>query len=379
MKLRSIQFLRAIAAILVAYAHSVTVQMRFSHSFQQDLFHLPGLGAAGVDIFFVISGFIISYSAGRYKGGREGAAFLGHRFKRINPVYYLVTVLLILLSLHPQLKDHSFLLTWTQIGKSIILLPVFDRTGFSGIILSQGWTLSFEWFFYLLFLATILSRTRHKERWLMIMISTLVTAGLFLHGGDYRLHFISNPILLEFLLGVVIYWCYSRISVPKTTARILLFSGIALYILEIGTGYGYIGDSTRTVDGSLSLLRLFLWGIPAALLVSGCLFVEKNGSGSFILNNKLIDLLGNSSYSLYLLHFIVFDLCVALYLRVGFFMNPDLAIFVQLVLAITASALFYKWVEAPLLRRLRKSPPVVSPAAPAVLPSVTSAVVPSDR
>jgi exopolysaccharide production protein ExoZ len=379
MKLRSIQFLRAIAAILVAYAHSVTVQMRFSHSFQQDLFHLPGLGSTGVDIFFVISGFIISYSAGRYKGGGEGVAFLSHRFKRINPVYYTVTVLSILLSLHPQLKDHSFLLTWTQIWKSIILLPVFDRTGFSGIILSQGWTLSFEWFFYLLFLATILSRTHHKERWLMIMISTFVTAGLFLPGSDYRLHFISNPILLEFLLGVVIYWCYSRIRVPETTARILLFSGIALYILEIGTGFGSIGDSTRTVDGSLSLLRFFLWGIPAALLVSGCLFAEKNGSGSFILNNKLIDLLGNSSYSLYLLHFIVYDLCVALYLRVGFFMNPDLAIFVQLALAITASVLFYKWVEAPLLRRLRKSPPVVSPAVPVALPSVTSAVVPSDR
>jgi peptidoglycan/LPS O-acetylase OafA/YrhL len=79
MKLGSIQFLRAIAAILVLYAHSIDLQMGYSHSFQQDFFYWQNFGAFGVDIFFVISSFIISYSAGSYKGVREVGGLIFYR------------------------------------------------------------------------------------------------------------------------------------------------------------------------------------------------------------------------------------------------------------------------------------------------------------
>jgi peptidoglycan/LPS O-acetylase OafA/YrhL len=356
-QLNSIQSLRAIAAILVAYAHSVDLQRNYmhAHSFQQHFFYLPGFGSFGVDLFFVISGFIISYSAGRYTGGPDGYAFLGHRFKRINPFYYLATLLFIIIKcLHAFLKNRHYPFTWTAVLKSIFLLPILDGTSFTGKILPVAWTLSFEWLFYLLFLVTILSRTRHKQRWLVAMIAALVITGSFLHGGDYRLHFISNPILLEFMLGVVIYDCYSRIMVPKKISWILLLAGTGLCIGEIIAGFGEIGDSVHILDGSLSLQRFFYWGIPAALIVASCLFLEKSGSRNLIWNNRLVNLLGNSSYSLYLSHLIVYYLFVSLYVRLGLFLNPDLAILVQLALAIFAGVLFYKWVEAPLLRRLRK-------------------------
>ena len=366
-QLNSIQVLRATAAILVAYAHSIDLQIlqiKYPDSIQQHFYYLQNFGAFGVDIFFVISGFIISYSAGRYKGGRDGYAFLLHRFKRINPVYYIATLLFIAIRTHSWIRDGHSSLTGPVILKSIVLLPVFDRTSYTPTLLSQAWTLSLEWLFYLLFLVTILTRTRHKERLLGMITVILVIAGLFLHGGDYRLQFITNPVMGEFMLGVLIYWCWSRIAVPKSVAWALLLTGTGLCIGEIIKGFGNIDNSIYTLDGSLAFTRLFWWGTPAALLVAGCLFLEKKGSGGFARGNPLLLLIGNSSYSLYLLNPIVYGICASIYRRTGFFMNPDLAIFVQLALAIIVSIIFYKRVEAPLLRRLRKSPYSISTTLP---------------
>lgn len=354
-QLNAIQFLRATAAILVAYAHSIDLQMKYAVSIQQHFYNLQNFGAFGVDIFFVISGFIISYSAERYIGAKDAYAFLLHRFRRINPVYYIVTLLFIAIRLHSWIRDGHSSLTAPIILKSIFLLPVFDRTSFTPTLLFQAWTLSFEWLFYLLFLVTILVRTRHKERLLFIITITLLTAGLFLHGADYRLQFITNPVLGEFMLGVLIYGCWSRVTIPKAAAWALLLTGTGLCIGEIIKGFGELDNGVYTVDGSLAFTRLFWWGIPAALLVAGCLFLEKKGSGGFARGNPLILLIGNSSYSLYLINPIVYSIASSIYYRKGILINPDLAIFVQLALAIVVSILFYKWVEAPLLRRLRKN------------------------
>ncbi|HEY4060249.1 MAG TPA: acyltransferase [Puia sp.] len=361
-QLNSIQYLRAIAAILVAYSHSIDLQMNYSgaHSFQQDFVYLQNFGAFGVDLFFVISGFIISYSAERYKGIRDGSTFLRHRFRRLNPVYYIVTLLYILMSVHARLRDHVPFLNGQKLVKSIFLLPLLDRTKFIDCILFQAWTLSFEWFFYLLFLVTILAGTRHKQRYLTIMMIGLVATGLFLHGGDYRLHFISNPILLEFMLGGIIYWCYSRSTIRTTGALALLLAGIAICIYGIIKGFGDIDGASGIFSGRLSFMRLLYWGIPAGLLVAGSVFLEKKGIPGFARNRRLLALLGDSSYSIYLINTLVFETIAWGYRRTGFFLNPDLAIFLQLAVAIFAGVLFYKWVEAPLLRRLRKKNPSYS-------------------
>jgi exopolysaccharide production protein ExoZ len=91
------------------------------------------------------------------------------------------------------------------------------------------------------------------------------------------------------------------------------------------------------------------------LVVAGCVFLEK--SNAFIPRHPLILLLGDASYSLYLFHMIVFGWIAAFYLRVGFFLNPDLAIPIHATIAVAGSLLFYKWVEKPLLQWLRKSTP----------------------
>jgi peptidoglycan/LPS O-acetylase OafA/YrhL len=88
--------------------------------------------------------------------------------------------------------------------------------------------------------------------------------------------------------------------------------------------------------------------------VAGCVFLEKNGATVFFLRHPLIRLLGDASYSIYLCHFIVLGLLAALYLRVGFFLNPYLAIPIHAAIAVAGSLLFYKWVEQPLLLWLKR-------------------------
>src|SRR4051812_12308594 len=98
MRLNSIQFLRALAVLLVVYVHAADKHLSAA-SFQQNFYFLKNFGAIGVDIFFNISGFIISYVASKYMGLWEGLGFLKKRFFRINPVYYLASLALLALLL----------------------------------------------------------------------------------------------------------------------------------------------------------------------------------------------------------------------------------------------------------------------------------------
>ncbi len=101
---------------------------------------------------------------------------------------------------------------------------------------------------------------------------------------------------------------------------------------------------------SLRYFHAIFWGSAAALIVAGCVFLEKNNA--FV--PRLLLLPGDASYSIYLFHLLVLGLIAAFYLRVGFFVNPDLAIPIHATIAVGGSLLFYKWVERPLLRWLRK-------------------------
>ena len=101
MKLNSIQFLRAVAALLVVYEHSMDVLVNYGVSWQQNFYHLNGFGCIGVDLFFVISGFIITYVASKYRGFDEGMQFLEKRFWRINPIYYIATIFCLIVALIP--------------------------------------------------------------------------------------------------------------------------------------------------------------------------------------------------------------------------------------------------------------------------------------
>lgn len=375
MKLNSIQFLRAVAALLVVYVHSIDLQMGFGISKQQNFFHLQNFGAIGVDLFFVISGFIITFVANKYTGTEQGFQFLVKRFRRINPVYYIASILYFsILLLQPAIKGQTkyFSLhnTVNSIADTILILPVSGNILYYKPLLIIGWSLSFEWFFYILFFVLILSKTRFKPILLITTLSTLVILGYVFKTIDFRYIFITNPIILEFLLGVGICWFYLKIKqIPKWIPATCILIGITSYIQLIILGYGQLSELGTVLTGQLSMKRFLLWGIPSAFIAFGCIFLEKNNRFTNLWNNKLMLLMGDASYSIYLVHLTVFTLLRILYKQWGFFMPPDLAIIVQVIVATIISIGFYKWVEKPLIESAQRSTKKKQDTVPAPVPS----------
>jgi peptidoglycan/LPS O-acetylase OafA/YrhL len=353
MKLNSIQFLRAVAALLVVYDHSLLVQMDYGTSWQQNFMHINKFGCIGVDLFFVISGFIITLVANKYIGVYQGTHFLAKRFWRINPVYYILSLVLVpVFFLSPGYNPLSGgKLTIHSIFDSLFILPTGSNLSTYTPLLKLGWALSFQWLFYLLFFLLIVCKVRHKAFSLSGTIALLVVSGYIFQPHDLRLEFITNPILLEFLLGCIISYIYLTVKqIPADVGFICLLIGVASYIYLVIKGFGIVGYFEGTLNGYLSLNRFLFWGIPSSLIVAGCVILEKNGLLVRLWNNHFFLLCGNASYSIYLAHTIVLSLLMLLYKKTGFFLPADLMIWLQIVIAVTVSIFFYKLVEKPLLQ-----------------------------
>jgi len=257
LKLRSIQVLRGVAAMAVV-AH---------HAFDGD----TRLGAAGVDLFFVISGFIMATCT----GGRTARQFLADRAWRIYPLW-LIAVL-------PWL----FMEPTTPLGivRSLTLWPVYGHN-YVVPALGVGWTLSFELLFYAGFAAALATRASVP---LLIFGLCLV---LGLTTNNLLFWFVGSPLTFEFLMGVAI----ARMPTRETFGTAAAVMGLILFAVVPAT---YFDQSF----GGGAIFRVICWGIPAGLLVYGLRALEHRLSGRAF---DLPVLLGNASYSIYLFHQLVF-------------------------------------------------------------------------
>jgi exopolysaccharide production protein ExoZ len=354
MKLNSIQMLRGVAALLVVYTHSVAQMAIFAPSWQLRTPVFISMATFGVDLFFVISGFVIYHSAERLNGRTPALSFLWHRFRRINPVYYAVVLLTVTTWIPSLLRHQRPPVTGWQLLSWTILLPL---PGDPARAISQAWTLSFEWFFYLLFFLLILLRAKGKGWILCCCLGGLSLLGWLLRSDLTGLAiFYTDPLLLEFLLGVALGIIYRRWSPGRKIAFCLLVPGLVLGLLFMLTGFGN-SQAVLAPPPPLRYLHAIYWGSTAALVVAGCVFLEKAGKAPRFFRHRAILLLGDASYSIYLFHLLVLGLIAAIYLRVGFFLNADVLIPIHAVIAVAVSLLFYKWVELPLLNWLRSIRP----------------------
>jgi len=263
-KLRSIQVLRALAACAVVVLHAYPDA------------HAPignaGYGAAGVDLFFVISGFIMA----SVSQGRTAGEFLGDRLWRIYPLWW-VAVLPWLFMLPRGL---------TFVASSLTLWPIYGASYYVPV-LKVGWTLSFELIFYLGMTLAIATRAAVP----------LVAYALFLLGAlttsSALLHFVGNPMALEFLMGVIVAKLPRRILLG-----LLIPIGLALFAFTLpGTG-----DVESSLRPEFAVWRVLEWGVPAAMVVWGALSLEP------FFKHRLFDMpvaIGDASYSVYLFHPII--------------------------------------------------------------------------
>ncbi len=334
----ALQILRAIAALLVVYAHSI--DMVESHAIPKQIsFHyLENFGACGVDIFFAISGFILSTVILRTKPEtpRKALDFLMRRYTRILPIYWI-------LSLFPlALAAKHLALTTSLVLNSYLLLPSLHYPMREPLI-SVGWSLIFEMFFYyVLSINLLFGKTAVIPR---AILSILALVGLGAVAGFHRpmLILMANPMNIEFVLGCCIALIYSRLGRrPSLGVALIVIGGIALG-LTIFTGYGRADDFNLILNGHGSWSRLVRWGLASAILTAGFVLRPSEIRSRF---GRLWVYLGDASYSIYLTSVITLFLCDRFY-HVFAAIPPDLNIFLVLLIVAAVGAATYSFVEQP--------------------------------
>lgn len=279
-KVLGIQWLRAIAALMVINAH---VEFAIPNE------HLPMFlrggpyFGMGVDIFFVISGFVIFCSI--EKASNPGN-FLSRRMVRILPVYYVMTLAALIMGYPSSLN---------ALWNSFLFLPLLDKDEFTSPVVGIGWTLCYEFYFYLLVAMFVLTRQRSR----LVAVGGLLAsvALLWLSGHHVAIEFLFSPLLLEFGFGILLFKLWRRGALKNCYSGVLLIGAGAVLTLLFRSP----GATLPEVDIAHNLARIWRVGFPAALLVAGVVACEE-----WI--RKLPDWLSNlgaASYSLYLVHLFV--------------------------------------------------------------------------
>jgi exopolysaccharide production protein ExoZ len=335
----SIQYLRAVAALLVVMYHVVHHWLP-----ENDIHHYVLMG--GVDIFFVISGFVMW----GVTAGREGGSwsFFSKRLKRIVPLYWIVTTaMLAIVLVKPALLNTRF--DVAHVVTSYLFVPW--RHPVKGVfepLLIPGWTLNYEMAFYVIFALALFAPMRFRL-WLVVgVLVGLVALGFIPHLATGQLAFYTDPIILEFAMGVCLgaaVTAQRRVRAPFAAAAVL--AGVGLFITAGITGYLFH--------------RALMIGIPATLLVGGCVFLERE-RGPWLARFPL--LLGDASYSIYLVHMSTALAVFQAWRRVDALHNP-VGVVATMIVAILASAgagvLVYWFVERPIVRHFKVPTPKSRP------------------
>jgi exopolysaccharide production protein ExoZ len=323
----SIQALRGVAAILVTIFHAGLRPDPTESTFR--------LGNAGVDIFFVISGFVMWTVVSRRPV--TPATFLMHRAIRLIPLYWLATLLIVGAACVFPAEFPHLVLTPSHVLLSLGFIPhQAPGSGRIGPVLGQGWTLNFEIFFYLLFAAALALPARRRLPAIGAALVGATVLGFFAATPAAPVTSLLSPLLIEFLFGLGLAWLYGRGAAPPAW----LGWGAA----ALGVGLLLFAAPGASDD----LARLVEYGMPAALIVGGMVGVEMAGG---LLVPKLARLLGDASYSIYLTHTFMISL-------VGKLAPPHwpAAVFMAVAtpVAIAGGVGVYVVVERPLLGAMRR-------------------------
>lgn len=330
-----LQYLRGLAALMVVFHHA-------RGYFPGDSFLQTAAwsewGSRGVDIFFVISGFVMVHSTQGYAPGlpraSQAVAFLVKRVIRVVPLYWIAT-----------LWTAKWLIFRGEAGldlaRDFLFVPHYADHGHGMIwpYLFQGWTINYEMFFYLLFaLSMLIGRLRHIGLSLCLVGLTLLGVVATLTHAQHNVAavlFYTSNLLFEFLLGVWLSLWMKRhpIELPRAGLACIALAGIALLAIP----------NPDTVRG-------FADGIIAAIIVwSSVLW----GAGTKI---NLLRELGDASYSIYLFHLSIYGVASWLFRSLGLvaptLFNIVVVIPLYLVLASVFGVVVHHLIEKPVLRTL---------------------------
>lgn len=327
--LNSIQILRAIAALLVLFSHVIhkIIQKNFENISSFDI------GASGVDLFFIISGFIMCFTC-------EGknvtfTNFIKNRIIRIIPLYWiLTTAALFIFLIKPELINSSG--GNTSIIDSYFLLPSGEK-----FLIQNGWTLSYEFYFYFIFALFLIFNFNYFYKKIAVIITILlfVTLGLFYENKNPYILFATNEIILEFCLGILCYIFYKKFQINNLIAFFLITIGVTLLLI---------------FHHNVQLnFRSLYYGLPMTLIFIGFINLENVLSKNKSITLNFLKKIGDSSYSLYLVHPFVISLNAIIFIQanIGSYM---IFFITTVIISIIVSYYIFKLIELPTHKILKK-------------------------
>jgi exopolysaccharide production protein ExoZ len=352
-----IQALRGIAAMMVVVTHA----RHFPEGTPWEGFaqRLMFPGAMGVDLFFLVSGFIMAYTtAGSDGSARYVGRFFIKRFSRIWPVYVVLSLIAVMV-----LDGVGFFVSdWPVVAKSFLFLPVnATQLPYLGLAYPLGWTLNFEAYFYLVFgLSMLCGKWRWNVffGWLvasLVILPAVATGVVSLdpaqsHGFPAWIEQITNPIIWEFAAGVVIGLAYRSPVQWGTPISLVLACAVAIAFAIYWT-----------ISGAAVFHGIGQWGGPLALVMFAMAFASKQ---MHIPAPRALVWLGKVSFSLYLTHMLTFTACIALLTKLGFepFTHTWYFVFAAMVCALLVADVSWRvlenglseWVKRILLRQSSK-------------------------
>jgi exopolysaccharide production protein ExoZ len=338
--LYSVQYLRAAAALAVVFYHISALSQK---TWGLDPERVDHVGAAGVDLFFVISGFVMAMIVAR-PGEFDGREFWIRRIARVVPAYWVITFLVFVLAWNMPNLFNSTTADLPTLLASLSFVALEHGDGGTGPLLVVGWTLNYEVFFYAIVALTAGLFSDRKLIGTSAVLFGLVGLGQLFKPANLTLAFYTDPILLEFVFGIVVYRSWPRTGqATPSFARLAIFAIGAL--LLIAQWERPVGD-----------LRMLFWGIPSAAVLYG-------GLGVLTVRSPLLARLGDWSYALYLTHVFV----VTLYIKhvISAITTVELPwpvhYLIMTIFTVLGAAAYHMIIEAPLsrwsLRLLRRRPP----------------------
>ncbi len=328
-----VQALRGFAALMVVLFHAV--RMVREKLGGPDIEFLPG--ASGVDIFFAISGFVIVLTTAPHWGTQGVAAdFLWRRILRIVPLYWFMTLCMLLLLLFlPHLASYSEISPWHSLA-SFLFIPAWNASHEAFPLIIVGWTLAFEMLFYVLF-AAALALNLKPVGWLSGLLAILAFAGLFRTDAWGAPATLLDPMLLEFIFGMWIgVATLNGRGLPEKAA---LWLAPLMIIL--------LCASNLLPAKQCFEWRVLLWGIPGALLLASVVALEKRWREHLA---NLPRLLGDASYSIYLSHGLVVSFIGITFARLdlGYPMTMAFGFVGTVLLSAVGGIAIYRFIERPI-------------------------------
>lgn len=340
--LSSIQLCRGLSAILVLLFHnSVAIFSLPKYWNSRPFGNLFDFGHAGVEFFFVLSGFII-FRAHYEDIGRPSAAgrYVVNRLKRIYPVYW-ICLLLVVTAFSFVIRDNRQSHDAIQNASSIFLIALRgESVNPENLYLSVSWTLFHEILFYAMFTLIIFAR----KIGFFLFIIWISASALFFNDKSHGLaDFYFSPLHVLFLIGIAS--CLIAKKVKKIPSFTLVILGISIFL---GAGFDEVNIKYLAPD-----VRSLVYGIGSAVTLIGLVSREEREGIKF---HPMLSLVGDASYSIYLIHLPVLSVLAKFFSKINIksLLEMQMIFIIMSILTIFVGVMFHLVIERPLLGRLRR-------------------------